>query len=125
MVEHFGTVLREIRTQKKIYLKELAEKMGWSIVYLSDIERGRRNPPAKNFISQLAEFLNVKASHLLNAADRERGFVELNLNNATSTKTKAALTLARSWNNLTEEDWDEIIKLISEKHGTDGEDHER
>jgi putative transcriptional regulator len=39
--------LTEIRRQQKITLRELASELGYSYPYLSDIERGRRNPSGK------------------------------------------------------------------------------
>lgn len=116
MTKKFGELLRTLREERGILLKELAKNMGWSVVYLSDIERGRRNPPARDYVEKMANFLKVKVANLLDAADRDRGFVELNLNGEIS-KTKAALTLARSWNNLNDEDWEEIVSLINRRHG--------
>lgn len=115
MTKRFGSLLRQIRTSKEMVLKELADKMNWTVVYVSDIERGRRNPPSGAHIRKIAEILGVRANKLLNAADEDRGFVELNLNDHGSAKTQAALTLARSWNTLDEEDWDEIISVINKK----------
>ena len=55
----FGEALREIRQNKGVYLKNVAEFMGWSVVYISDIERGHRNPPSRKDIIKLSEFFNV------------------------------------------------------------------
>ncbi|MEI7985559.1 MAG: helix-turn-helix transcriptional regulator [Armatimonadota bacterium] len=37
-----GAIVRDHRKQKNITLEVLAEKIGWSRCYLSELERGRR-----------------------------------------------------------------------------------
>ena len=46
----FGKRLRELRTELQILQSSFAEKCEISPAYLSDIERGRRNPPADRII---------------------------------------------------------------------------
>ena len=55
-----------------------------STVYLSDVERGNRKPFMRERILKIAAFLEVNASELLKAADRERGVIEYDLKNASS-----------------------------------------
>lgn len=42
---NFGLYLRKLREDRNLRQADLAEKIGVSPVYISDIERGRRNPP--------------------------------------------------------------------------------
>lgn len=42
-----GPILRAMRTEAGLSLAALSERIGWSIPYLSDIERGNRNVTAK------------------------------------------------------------------------------
>ena len=42
---NFGLYLRKLREARNLRQIDLAEKIGVSTVYISDIERGRRNPP--------------------------------------------------------------------------------
>ena len=45
--KQFGATVREIREAAGTSLRELARRLGWSAAYVSDIERGRRNPPGQ------------------------------------------------------------------------------
>lgn len=58
MSNEFGSRLRELRIQAGISLVKLARSLGLSSPYLSDIERGNRNPPRKH-ISTIAEVLGL------------------------------------------------------------------
>lgn len=45
MAETFGSFLREIRLSHNVPLRRMANQIGIAPGYLSDIEKGRRNPP--------------------------------------------------------------------------------
>jgi len=97
-------------------LKELADALGWSTVYVSDLERGRRNPPAPEKIHEIAEFLDIRVDELLDLANEDRQRVELNLLQKSPRQAKAALMLARSWDGLSDEEADNIVKVLERKH---------
>jgi transcriptional regulator with XRE-family HTH domain len=82
MPERFGHVLRNNRRQAGKTLGDLAEVLGVSVVYLSDIERGNRKPLNKERILKIAGFLGTEATALLAAADWERGFIEYDITKA-------------------------------------------
>lgn len=54
----FGQRLRELRLEKKMLQNIFAEQCGISSAYLSDIERGKRNPPAREVILEWAKLLD-------------------------------------------------------------------
>jgi ATP-dependent Clp protease ATP-binding subunit ClpA len=56
---NFGQRLRQLRTEKQIRQGQLAQRVAISPAYLSDIERGRRNPPSDAVIRQWAGVLDV------------------------------------------------------------------
>lgn len=56
--------LRELRTKNELTLKELSEKSGISISFISDIENGRRNPSIEK-LKLLAKALDVSADEFL------------------------------------------------------------
>lgn len=58
--------IRDIRKENGITLKDLAEKVGVSIPYLSDIERGNRRGSEKT-IDLIADALGVSADDLTRA----------------------------------------------------------
>lgn len=58
--------IREIRKRHGMTLQELATKVGVSVPYLSDIERGNRKG-SKKTISLIADALEVQADELVKA----------------------------------------------------------
>ncbi|RIH78835.1 HTH-type transcriptional regulator DdrOC [Meiothermus hypogaeus] len=60
--------LRELRTQQGWRLKDLSEKSGLSVPYLSDLERGRTNP-SLDTLQTLAGSYNVTVNDLLAPVD--------------------------------------------------------
>ena len=48
MAGEFGKFIAEKRLEKDVKLKPIAERLGVSVTYLSDIIKGRRNPPDKD-----------------------------------------------------------------------------
>lgn len=114
----FGSKLREFREQAKKTLKDLAEAMDVSVVYVSDIERGRRNPPQTDKLIKIAHLLNIDVHTLEDWADRDRSRVELNFESRTEIVSDAALVLARKWDTLTDEEASEIMEIFK-KRGAD------
>ena len=114
MAGRFGKVLRKARQKAKLRLIDVAEKMDWSVVYLSDLERGRRNPPSADKIVKLAKIIDVPAGILLEAASKDKKRIELPLE-APPKLREAALMLARSWDKLTDEEAEKILQILQER----------
>lgn len=68
----FGTLLRSKRKEYNKNMSQLSGAIGLSQPYLSQIERGERNPPSKEVIEKIADFLHpgnaLLAANLLKAA---------------------------------------------------------
>jgi transcriptional regulator with XRE-family HTH domain len=60
----FGDYIREKRKERNLTLLEIAEAMNPKItpVYLSDIEKNRRNPPEKAMLDQFSTILRLTDS---------------------------------------------------------------
>ena len=81
MADAFGKQLRELRTQRQILQSSFAEQCQISPAYLSDIERGRRNPPADRVILAWARILDPSGAdeigdRLIELAARDRNRAE-------------------------------------------------
>ena len=77
----FGKRLREYRTDRKILQGTFAEACGISPAYLSDIERGKRNPPADKMILEWSRYLDTGVAEeigqeLIGLAAQDRGQAE-------------------------------------------------
>lgn len=60
--------MKELRTERDLTLKELAERSELSVSYLSDIERGR-TIPTLNTLESIANALDVTVIDLLSGVD--------------------------------------------------------
>ena len=63
--KHFGEFLQKKREEKQITLRKMAEMLGVSAPFLSDVEKGRRNPPELSKLDQISQIL------LLSKEDRD------------------------------------------------------
>ena len=61
--QRFGKAIRRRRRELDLSQEELAERAELHRTYVSDIERGDRNPSLEN-IEKLAKALNIKVSAL-------------------------------------------------------------
>lgn len=71
-----ATYLRTIRKQRGLSLKKVEKAAGVSNAYLSQLERGRRNPPHPDILKRLAKVYEVAVTDLLSAAgylEEEKG----------------------------------------------------
>ena len=74
----FGSLLRQLREEKKLRQADIANVIGVSTVYICDIEKDRRNPPSYKMLQLIAEKLELteeKAAELFDFAGRARGEV--------------------------------------------------
>jgi len=68
MVKTFGEMLRNVRINAGIGLRELARLIDKSPGYLSDVENGRAAPPSEEVLVHIARALSVDKQRLLIAA---------------------------------------------------------
>jgi transcriptional regulator with XRE-family HTH domain len=68
MPSRFGEYLRTLRKQRGLTLKQVQKAAQVSNAYISQIERGLRNPPHPEILHRLAKVYEVPARDLLVAA---------------------------------------------------------
>ena len=68
IVSIFGTVLRELRENKKLSQEKLAEFCDLDRTYISLLERGLRQPTLTTLF-KLSDALNIKPSELIELVD--------------------------------------------------------
>lgn len=64
-----GDKLRELRTCKKMSLKQVSERLGISVSSLSAYELNEKNPSYKNLL-KLARLYNVSCDYLIGNVER-------------------------------------------------------
>lgn len=126
MAGEFGAFIARKRIEKDVKLKPIAESMGVSVTYLSDIIKGRRNPPDMEGLEALAKALNldkVETEEMFDLAGRDRNQVSPDLPEYIMDEAlpSARVALRRAKNaNLGDDFWQEVNKLIDKKDGSDG-----
>lgn len=108
----FGKRVRQLREEREMHLSDLARAMGWSSVYMSDIELGHRNPPSQEKILKIAEALDADPVQLIDLAATTKKKVEFDLQGVQPHRAEMALLLARSWSGLKDEDVEKIKKIL-------------
>ena len=115
-MEWLPTELRRRRVEQlELTLKDIAELMNVTAVYVSDIERGNRRPLKRSVLRKIAEAYQMDPERVLRLALASRDSVELNTRDASPEKRDVAVTLARSWDDLTETDLTEIGKVLERR----------
>ena len=74
----FGSLLRQLREEKKLRQADIAVAIGVSTVYICDIEKNRRNPPNYTKLQLIAgklELTEEKTAELFDLAGQARGEV--------------------------------------------------
>lgn len=110
----FGEFVRSKRHERKLTLRDVAEQLGVSIPYLSDVERGLRGPLSGSHLGTLAKALDLPLWELEVAASVHRGVIELETGEETGLRHKAAVSLARAWRGLSEGQLRRIMELTLE-----------
>ena len=108
----FGDSLRELRKEKGLSQKDLAERVGIDFTYLSKIETGNAAPPAEDTIRKLADVLRADADKLILLA----GKVPKDLGKVvTGSKTMPTLLRAMKDKEFTEEQLEECLRQLRKK----------
>ncbi|TGM88275.1 helix-turn-helix domain-containing protein [Leptospira bouyouniensis] len=112
----FHEMFRELRENRKSTLKNIADAIGKSVVYISDVENGRRSPFKEEDIYKIADVLNTDPIPLIDAArlSKKRLELDLDLPSQTADFHNMALTLARGWAHYTNEDVKKISEILDE-----------
>lgn len=109
---NFGPVLRALREQHEVTLRDLSNQLSVGLSYLSDVERGRRDPLSDTRIKQIAHFFGADPTPLLVAAMKERGRIVLNVAKKNKNRVHAALLLTLWWPQATNEEVEKLVALL-------------
>ncbi len=110
----FGSKFRKERSAAKKTLGNTARHIGFSIPYLSDIERGRRKPLSNDVIKAACEFFEIEPYELLALAaeDRDPDIIELAPSSARHKEVGTALM--RRFPHMTNKELEKIEKVLEE-----------
>ncbi len=109
----FGEMIRKCRIAAGKTLKQAADLLSVSVVYISEVELGKRPAFSRERIESLAKLYGTDPQPLLEEACREKGFLEVDMEFASPVQLRALSGLARG--GLTEDQWEDICNVIQRK----------
>jgi transcriptional regulator with XRE-family HTH domain len=110
--ESFGELIRKSRRANDKSLQEVADALGVTAVYVSEVERGKRPPFVTSRLPALAEFLSMDFHVLLRAAWAEKKMIDFDP--SSSDKQLEAL-FALSRGGYSETELDKILEIAAGK----------
>jgi transcriptional regulator with XRE-family HTH domain len=105
-----GKLIRNLRKQKGLSLRQVAEKVSVSFVNIAHIENGRI-ATSEEVIKELAKALDYDVDKLLAAADS----VNEDIKNIIKKLPTAVPEFLRTAKNLTEKEWKDLTEQIKNK----------
>lgn len=118
----FGKLIKEKRLKKNMTMKDVANRLDLSVSYLSDIEKGRRNPLELDKLQELSKILSLtqeEENQMMDLAGKERNEVSPDLSNYV-VKNQVVTDALRTAKNvdISEQEWfDFIEKILNKKEG--------
>ena len=115
----FGSFIETRRKQKQISIRKMAEMLGITPAYLSDIEKNRRYAPDKEKLLEIARILMLSKEEIdlmFDLAGKSKGELPPDIPEYIMDReiVKVALRTANQ-NNATDEDWKAFIERLKRK----------
>lgn len=112
-MESFGEALRKARIANKVTLREIAEHIGKSIGYLSDVEHNRKSPPKLEIVGEIEDFLGIEDGKLLRLAKEFRKTPKA-MTQKIRMKPRLSAILLRADQDLSDEEFEELLVHLEE-----------
>jgi transcriptional regulator with XRE-family HTH domain len=116
----FGVKLRQIRAERGMTLKQMAESLGVSSAYLSALEHGRRGRPAHPMVVALCAQLNIiwdEADELVDLARRSHPRVTVDTAGLAPQATELANLLAERIRRLSPAEIERMLAILKAAPG--------
>jgi transcriptional regulator with XRE-family HTH domain len=114
-VTPFGVRLRQLRAERAIALKDMAEALGVSAAYLSALEHGRRGRPTHAMVVAICAQLNIiwdEADELARLARLSHPRVTVDTAGLSPAATELANLLAERIRKLPPERVDRLLEIL-------------
>lgn len=111
----FGEKLRNLREERGLSQKEMAQALNVSAAYLSALEHGRRSQPGFPFVQRVIGYFNIiwdEAEELQRLAGLSQPRVTVDTAGLDPLATEVANLLARTIRQLDKPDLDEIKQIL-------------
>ena len=118
---NFGDFISRKRIEKKITIRKMADMLGVSAPFLTDVEKDRRNPFDIEKLNQLAHILELtkeEKDEMFNLAGKKRNAVAPDLPEYIMQRdyVSAALRTARDLDSG-EEEWQRFVEELKKRKG--------
>jgi transcriptional regulator with XRE-family HTH domain len=114
-VTPLGAMLRDLRRQRGVSLKQMADAIGVSAAYLSALEHGRRGKPTFDLVQRLIGYFNIiwdEADALERVVQISHPRVVVDTSGLSPRATELANRLARRIGELSEEEIARILAVL-------------
>lgn len=111
--ETFGELIRASRRRLNKSLQDVADALGVTAVYVSEVERRKRPPFTAERLPALAQALELDLDTLRTAAWTERKMIEWDPAGASDKQIQALVELARG--GLSDNQLTEILKIATQQ----------
>ena len=120
MYANFGEFISKKRVEQKLTLRKMADLLGVSAPFLTDVEKDRRNPFDMEKLTQLAKILNLSKEEneqMLDLAGKKRNAApDLPEYIMERDYVSAALRTARDLD-AGEEEWNQFVEELRKRKG--------
>ena len=116
MLTDFGKMLRKLRIDRQILLKDMAQVLDVSSAYLSAVETGKRKIP-DSWVDTIAHHYEVNAqskADLVSAFVRSAQEIKISLVNTSEGQRDAVLSFAKALNGLDDDKLARIMSIVQE-----------
>lgn len=116
MLTKFGKYCRKLRIERNEILKDMSEKLGVTVSYLSAVENGNRSIPAdwQDKLSKIYALNDLEVHELKIAIIDTNEEIRLKLKKGDVNRQEFALKLARKFDTLTQDEIEKISKILQE-----------
>lgn len=117
----FGEFIASKRASLGVPLRRMAERLDITAQYLSDIEKGRRNPPEIALLEKMSTEFNLNAQEkvlIFELAGNERDEVPPDLPDYIKSTDIVRVALRKAKDMATEDDWQQFIDKLNRKGNT-------
>lgn len=109
----FGELIRSSRRRLNKSLQEIADALGVTAVYVSEVERGKRPPFTIERLPALAKVLELDLDEVEKAAWTEKGMIQWDPSKTSGKQLEALLALARG--GLSENQLEKILEIARQR----------
>lgn len=115
----FGEFISENRIKKRLSLRQMANELNMSFVYLGELENNKKTNPNVKIMFKIARFFNLNEDETALFFDlqaKANGTVSMDLSDYLIEKEIARTALRKAEkHSANDEDWQEFIDKVSKK----------